>query len=246
MVEQVEILPATEPVSGRPALLIACTVSVLLHLCILVLWQYPVVQKPVDVDHTLNVILLPQLVVPDTPTIRDEISNKDVTAIPASSGIESEPEPDQVAIDDVSKPRPAIPLKTSVTSIVKARVQAQAKLSHTCDPAQRASKIFICDDEEQDVWRNINHYSKYVYDNATSQYQQDLTSVRRLMRRHESLDRMINSLDHEPEDLVAERRELRRMIDGIEDKYARVDLLRLIGEGSKKAAKLWRSVSAEK
>ena len=125
-------------------------------------------------------------------------------------------------------------------------MQAQAKQSHTCDPEQRASKIFICDDEEQDIWRNINskYYSKYVYDNATSRYQQDLASVRRLMRRHESLDRMINFLGHEPEDLVTERRELRQMIDGIEDKYARVDLLRLIDEGSKKFAKLWGSARA--
>lgn len=218
----------------------------LLHLCILALWQHPVVRKPAD--HTLNVILLPQLVVPDTATVSDEISNEDVAAVPTSSGVESKPEPDQVVIDEVSKSRPANPLKTSVTSIVKARVQAQAKQSHTCDPAQRASKIFICDDEEQDIWRNINskYYSKYVYDNATSRYQQDLASVRRLMRRHDSLDRMISLLDHKPEDLVAERRELRQIIDGIEGKYAKVDLLRLIGEGSKKVAKLWGSVRAGK
>ena len=78
-------------------------------------------------DHTLNVILLPQLVVPDTATVAEEISSEDVTVIPASSGVESKPEPDQVVIDEVSKSRPANPLKTSVTSIVKARVQAQAK-----------------------------------------------------------------------------------------------------------------------
>jgi hypothetical protein len=53
------------------------------------------------VDHTLNVVLLPQLVAPDTATVAEEISSEDVTVIPASSGVESKPEPDQVVIDEV-------------------------------------------------------------------------------------------------------------------------------------------------
>ena len=257
MVEQVGIDQGVIYRINKPVLKIAVLLSALAHLVVIAVWQFPSTSVQDVAEHTFRVELIPRPALVETvDEIIFETSVETPVETPVKTPHKKSVEP--ASIDDQQPNQPISPARPDTSEIHQKRLITTIAPSVEdpiwqppsidCDLAQRASEVFDCSDDVQRDWEALStrQHHQFAYDDATSQFQRDMAITKRLMRRQESLDQMIELVGYVPDDLGAERREVRRMLDGIEDKYATMDLLRIIGAGSKKIADVWGKVKPRK
>lgn len=169
---------------------------------------------------------------------------------PVRLGIPSPVEQDLVTIGKASidtqkkekkKSRPAKRVPTSLRAMVRSYIaQKTAKnlgqTAQSCDLAQRASEIRHCDEDDEDLWRDIsNQRYEETFDVAFAplsvrdQFRDSMVLVDRLMKRQELLNEIVKSEGFVSDDIAAMLREIREDINYMDSQSAASQLLTICG-----------------
>lgn len=169
---------------------------------------------------------------------------------PVRLGIPSPVEPELVTIGKASsdtqkkgkkKNRPAKRLATLLRAMVRSYIAQEiakdlGQTAQSCDLAQRASEIRHCDEDDEELWRDIrNQRYEETFDVAFAplfvrdQFRDSMVLVDRLMKRQELLNEIVRLEGFVSDDIAAMLREIREDFNYMDSQSAASQFLTICG-----------------